>query len=117
MLNMSTAIPVPNIQKVRVDSVQLDGSTLTATVLCSVLGAGGLVYAVVQLVIKDGPAQGVRANPSPLGYTDLVQVFSVTSPTAFTDLVTAYTGGIVARNKAAESSLLAAGLLPPGSVS
>lgn len=119
MLSLTTPIAIPNLQKIHVDAVSLDGNALVGTVTCSVQGAGGLIYSVVALQIRDagvGLSQGLRATVAPLGFTDRVEVFSVSSPTAFTDLVAAYTGAIVTRNKAAESMLLAAGLLPPGTV-
>jgi hypothetical protein len=119
MLTLTTPVSVPNIQKVHVDAVLLDGLNNVATVTCSVQGSGGIVYSVVNLQIRDasvGLSQGIRATVAPLGYADRVEVFSTSSATAFTDLVTAYTGAIVARNKAAESALLAAGLLPAGTV-
>lgn len=119
MLSLTTPITVPNIQKIHVDAVALDGLALIGAVVCSVQGAGGVVYSITTLQIRDavvGLSQGIQATASPLGYTDRVQVFSTSLATAFTDLVTAYTGNITARNKAVESMLLAAGLLPPGTV-
>ncbi len=116
MLSLTTPITVPNIQKIHVDAVQLDGNALAATVNCSIQGAGGIIYAVVQIQVKDGSSQGLRATASPLGYLDRLEVFTLATPTGFSDLVAAYTGGISARNKAAESVLLAAGLLPAGTV-
>lgn len=118
MLTLTAAISVPNIQKIHVDAVQLDSNLNVATVTCSVQGSGGVVYGLYTLTIQDGKAQGLQANGSPLGYGDRVQTFTTTTgvATAFTDLVTAYTGNITARNKAAESALLAAGLLPAGTV-
>ncbi len=118
MLTLTAAITVPNIQKIHVDAVQLDGVNNVATVTCSVQGPG-VTYGVYQLQVRDaavGTSQGLRQTAAPLGYNDRVEVFTTSSPTAFSDLVTAYTGAIVARNKAAESALLAAGLLPAGTV-
>ena len=120
MLTLTTPITVPNVTKVHVDSVALDSNTNTATVVCSVQCAGVIPYGgPVTLTIRDGAGQalGLRATVTPLGVLDRLEVFThATAATAFTDLVTAYTGAIVARNKAAESALLAAGLLPPGAV-
>jgi hypothetical protein len=116
MLTLTTAITIPNIQRVHVDAVLLDGNTSVATVSCSVLGTGSLTYSIVTLYVRDGTSQGLRATAAPVGYNDRVEIFSVATPTAFTDLVAAYTGNITVRNKAAESVLLAAGLLPPGTV-
>jgi hypothetical protein len=116
MLTLTAAVTVPNIQKIHVDAVQLDSNLNVGTVTCSVQGSGGIIYSVVNLTVRDGTSQGLRATVTPLGYADRVEVFSVSTATGFTDLVTAYTGAIVARNKAAESALLAAGLLPAGTV-
>jgi hypothetical protein len=116
MLTLTTPITVPNIQKIHVDAVSLDGNANVASVTCSVQGTGGIIYSVVQLQIRDGLSSGIRATVSPLGYLDRVEVFTTTTATGFTDLVTAYTGNITTRNKAVESALLAAGLLPPGVV-
>lgn len=116
MLTLTTPIAVPNVQKIHVDAVQLDGNANVATVVCSVQGGGGLIYAIYTLQVRDGQSLGIRATVAPLGYLDRLEVFSATTPTGFSDLVTASTGGIVARLKGAESALLAAGLLPAGAV-
>ena len=117
MLTLTAAIAVPNIQKVHVDAVQLDGNANVATITCSVQGGGGLIYGFFTLSVRDGQSQGLQATVAPLGYLDRVQLFTASTPTGFTDFVAAYTGGTVtAKNKAAESALLAAGLLPPGTV-
>lgn len=116
MLTLTAAVSVPNIQRIHVDAVQLDGNTNVATVTCSVLGGGATTYSVYTLLVRDGACQGLRATVAPIGYQDRVEVFAATVATGFTDLVTASTGGITARLKAAESSLLAAGLLPAGTV-
>jgi hypothetical protein len=116
MLTLTTPVAVPNIQKIHVDAVQLDVNANLGLVTCTVQGGGGLVYRVITLGIRDGQSDGIRAKASPVGFTDIVEVFSVATPTGFTDLVTAYTGGITARNKAAEAALLATGCLPAGAV-
>jgi hypothetical protein len=116
MLTLTAAIAVANVAKIHVDAVQLDGNALVGTVTCTVQGPAARVYMVATLAIRDGVSQGIRATATPLGYLDVCEVFTVATPTGFTDLVTAYTGAIVARNKAAESMLLAAGLFPPGTV-
>jgi hypothetical protein len=117
MLALTTPVAVPNVQKIHVDAVQLDSNANVATVTCSVLGAGGVIYRVFTLSVTDGPSNGIRATVTPLGYLDRMEQFGLQTPTGFSDLVTAYTGVIQARNKAAEASLLAAGLLPAGVVS
>jgi hypothetical protein len=117
MLSLTSPITVPNIQKTHVASVQLDGDNLVATVVVIVQGTGNVTYGTYTLTIHDDVSTGLRATASPLGYTDRVEVFTTPSIGAFTALVTAYTGAIGARNKAAESALLAAGLLPAGTVS
>jgi len=116
MLTLTTAVTVPNIQRIRVDAVQFDGNANVATVTCSVLGAGSLVYSVQTLFVRDGACTGIRATASPLGYQDRVEAFTTTVPTGFSDLVTASTGNIGPRLRAAETSLLGAGLLPAGTV-
>jgi hypothetical protein len=113
---LTVAITIPNIQKLHVDAVTLDGNAMVATVIVSVQGAAGKIYSVVSLSVRDGSSQGVRATVAPLGYQDIVEVFTVSTPTGFTDLVTAYTGAINARNKAVETALIAAGLMPAGVV-
>lgn len=117
MLALTTPVTIPNIQKMHVAAVQLDGDNSLATVTVVVQGTGSITYNTYQIVIRDGTSQGLRATVSPLGYTDRCEVFTTSTPTGFSDLVTAYTGAIATRNKAAETALLAAGLLPPGSVS
>ncbi len=119
MLTLTTPIAVPNVTKVHVDSVALDSNTNTGTVVCSAQCAGAIPYGgPVVLTVKDGQSQGLRVTASPLGILDRLEVFTTTTATGFTDLVTAYSagGGVGAKNKAAESALLAAGLLPAGAV-
>jgi hypothetical protein len=116
MLTLTAAISIPNIQKIHVDAVQLDGVANQALVTVTVQGSGAVVYKVITLGVRDGTSDGLRAKVTPVGYSDIVEVFAVATPTGFTDLVTAYTGAINARNKAAESAMLAAGLFPAGTV-
>jgi len=117
MLTLTTPVSVPNIQKVHVDAVQLDGNTNIGLVTCTVQGGGGLVYGVFQLTVKNGTSQGLRASVSPLGYMDRIELFAVSTATGFTDLDTAYAGANAnAKNRNAETALLAAGLLPAGTV-
>lgn len=122
MLTLTTPITVPNVTKIHVDSVALDSNTNTGIVVCSVQCAGVIPYGgPLILTVRDGAgnAQGIRATVTPLGVLDRLEVFAhATAATAFTDLVAAYSagGGVGVKNKAAESALLAAGLLPPGAV-
>jgi len=117
MLSLTTPITIPNLQKAHVASVQLDGDNLIAYVTVVVQGTGNITYGTYQLTVKDDVSTGLRATVSPLGYNDRCEVFTAPSVGAFTALVTAMTGGISARLKAAESALLAAGLLLAGTVS
>lgn len=117
MLTLAAAIAVPNIQKIHVDAVQLDGNANVGTVTCSVQGGGATIYAVYQLQIRDGLSQGIRATVAPVGYQDRTEVFTTTTATGFTDLVAAYTGAnVTTKNKNAETFLLGAGLCPAGTV-
>jgi hypothetical protein len=118
MLNLSVNVQVPNIAKMRVVVVDLNGDTNTALVTVAVQGAGGAAWpSTFTLGIRDGSSEGLRAKGSPLGYGDILEVFGFTTPTGFTDLVTAYVGGgISARNKAVESYLVTLGALPAGTV-
>ncbi len=108
---------MPNLQKMQVAAVDCNSNALTATVTVIVYGTGNVVYGTYFLVIQDGTSQGLRATAAPLGYADRVEIFTLATPTGFTDLMTAYTGNIAARNRAAETALITAGLLPPGVVS
>lgn len=118
MLSLTTPIAIPNVQKVHVDAVQLDSNTNTGVVTCSSQGGGALIYGVYALTVKDGSAQGLRAAVSPTGYTDRVEVFTAAPATAFTDLVAAYgaAGNVAAKNRAVETMMQAAGLLPAGAI-
>jgi hypothetical protein len=116
MNTLTAAIAIPNIQKMKVVAVTLDGDLNVGTVTISVQGSAGKVYSVVGLSVRDGSSQGVRATVAPVGYQDIVEVFTTATATGFTDLVSAYTGNIGNRNKAAETALIAAGLMPAGTV-
>jgi hypothetical protein len=117
MNQLTTPITIPNIQKMHVAAVQLDGDNLVANVTVVVQGTGNIVYGTpYQLAIRDGVCQGIRATVSPLGYSDRVEVFTSTVASGFTNLVAAYTGAIAARNSAVETMLIAAGLMPAGTV-
>ena len=119
MLNLTVNVPVPNIAKMRVVVVDLNSDTSTALVTVAVQGAGGAAWpSTFTLGVRDGASEGLRGKATPLGYGDILEVFGFTTPTGFTDLVTAYVGGgIAARNKAAESYLVSLGALPAGTVS
>jgi hypothetical protein len=116
MNNLTTPITIPNIVKMHVVSVQLDSDALVATLNVNVQGAGNVSYGSYVLTVRDGPSTGIRANATPQSYSDRMELFSATTPTGFTDLVTVYTGNINARNRAAETALITAGLMPPGTV-
>ena len=118
MLSLTVNIPVPNLNKMRVVVVDLNGDTNTALITIAVQGVGALSWPqVFTLGIRDGSSDGLRAKGTPLGYGDIVEIFGFNTPTGFTDLVTAYVGsGINARNKAAEAYLSSIGALPAGNV-
>ena len=119
MLTLTTPIVIPNVTKIHVDSVSLDSNLNLGTVVCSVQCAGVIPYGgALAISVRDGVSQGIRATVTPLGVLDRLEVFTTATATGFTDLVAAYSagGGVNVKNKAAESMLLAAGLLPPGAV-
>lgn len=117
-LALTTPITINNIQKIHVASVFLDGDNNLANIICVVTVSGGLQFGQpLQITVRDGQSSGIRAKAVPLSATDVVEVFALTTPTGFTDLVTAYTGSINVRNKAAETALIASGCIPAGVVS
>jgi len=118
MLNLTVNIPVPNLNKMRVAVVDLNGDTNTALVTVAVQGVGALPWAsTYQLTIQDGASTGIRGKASPLGYGDIIEYFGLQTPTGFTDLVAAISGnGINAKNKSIETYLSSIGALPAGTV-
>jgi len=121
---LTATIAVPQIGNMRVVRVSpdLDDSAIYITV--QVRSAAGLPYPSVgtlyTLAVRDGAgqAQGIRASLAPVAFNDRVEVFThATVATAFTDINTAYVGASLAiKNKAVETALIAAGLMPAGVV-
>jgi hypothetical protein len=116
MNTLTTPIAIPNIVKMHVVSVQLDSDALVASLTVNAQGAGNVSYGNYSLTVRDGTSTGIRANATPISYADRLELFSANTPTGFTDLVTVYTGNIAARNRAAETALITAGLMPAGVV-
>ncbi len=120
MITLTTPINIPNINRIRVKTVAIDTDASTAFVVAQAQQIGGNVYGAYQLQIVNGSCIGLRANVAPTGPTDALQGFTASAPTGFTDVVAAYTNGagnLAAKNSAVETVLIAAGLLPAGTVS
>jgi hypothetical protein len=124
MNTLTAAIAVPQIGNMRVVRVAPDVDDSAVYVSVQVRSAAGLPYpsvgTIYNLTIRDGAglAQGIRANGSAAAFNDRVEVFAhATYATGLTDVVAANVGAsMVVRNKAVETALTAAGLLPPGVV-
>jgi hypothetical protein len=94
----------------------LDDATIYIVVQAR--SGGGLVYGTYQLNVRNGSSQGIRATVAPASFVDRVEVFTVATPTGFTDILAAFVGATLAvRNSAVETALIAAGLMPAGAVS
>lgn len=115
MLTLTSAITVPNITRFRVKNIASDDDSQSVTVTIDAMAAGARVYGTYKVIVKNGASQGLREQVSPGGYNDIVEVYTGNYATGYTDLAT-LTGTPAARYKAAESALLAAGLLPAGTV-
>jgi hypothetical protein len=124
MLTFTTPIAVPQIVNAQVVRVAPDLDELAVYVTVKLRSGGNLPYPSVgtlyTLGIRDGVglAQGLRATVAPTCYTDRAELFyHPTAATAFTDIVAAFVGASLAiKNKAVETALAAAGLLPAGAV-
>jgi hypothetical protein len=125
MNTLTTPIAVPQVTNLRVVRVAPDVDDQAIYLTVQARSGGLLPYPSVgtlyNLAVRDGAglAQGLRATAAPTCFTDRVEVFShPTAATAFTDLATAYAGagGLAVKNKAVESAMIAAGLMPPGVV-
>lgn len=120
MLSLTTAIAIPNLQKIRLYRPTDDADNNTMTFAADVQGPSSRVYATMTVTVTNGSCQGIRATVAPATYTDFVQTFTATVTTGYTDVSTAFygaSGGTAAKLRAAETALVTAGLLPPGTVS
>lgn len=72
---------------------------------------GGVYHLVLR---NDDTCTGLRINPSPTGYFDAVQYFSVSVPGAADAATAAMVGTRAQRRNALEAYLVSAGLLPSG---
>ena len=124
MNTLTATIAVPQIGNMRVVRVAPDIDDAAVYVWVQVRSAAGLPYPSVgtlyTLAIRDGAglAQGLRATVTATAFNDRVELFAhPTYATGFADVAAANVGAtVVIRNKAVETALTAAGLLPPGVV-
>jgi hypothetical protein len=118
---LTTPINIPNIQRMRVSRVSPDADVNGIFVRVEVQSTGGVTYprpgARYDLTVLNGTSIGIRPAVSPQGADDRVELFTVSTPTGFTDVLAAYAGATIAlRDSAVETALIAAGLMPPGTV-
>lgn len=119
MLSLTTPIAIPNLQKIRLYRPADDNDNNVMTFAADVQGPSSRVYATLLVTVRNGECQGVRATVTPVGYTDYAQAFTATVATGYTDVSAAFygaAGGVAAKLRAAETALVAAGLLPAGTV-
>ena len=116
-LTLTTPINVPNIRTVRVDRVrEIDEAASVLRVRLSIEGLAGKVYLVPELTVANGQAMGVRATVSPVGFTDVVEVFTVSDAS----VATAFDTVLAAYKASGRTGVLTAmqglGLLPAGGI-
>ena len=119
MITLSPIIAIPDLNRARVRSYRLlDDDTGEITVEVGAAAGGGRIYGAFALRVTNGPCVGLRATAAPVGFRDTVELFSLVVPTAFTDIAAAaHTGANeAARRRNIETALIAAGLLPAGTV-
>lgn len=119
MLTLTTPITCPNITKARVRRLETDEDNAEVRVMVELTGPSNRFYGNVDLAVRNGMSDRVRANPAPLRFDDLVLVdrLAVSTATGYTDLSTLSGANPSARNRAAETALVSAGVLPAGTVS
>lgn len=129
MWNLTTPITIPNVNRLDPLRVYVDGPAGTVTVSVDVLTVGGRRHdkAPFDLIIRNGQAQGVKANPGAGNLLDSIVVFTATTAdpqgvtglaTIFDTIANAYEQTAGTRNaklNAVQAALGAAGLFPPGS--
>jgi hypothetical protein len=127
MLTLSSAITIPNLAKMRLKRPLPDDDAQVFYVQCEVSTLANLAYdgdgagadRLYMLIVRNGVCQGIRATVSPTGFRDRVQLFSLNVPTGYTDAYAAYhntAGGFGAKIDALETALVAAGIMPAGTV-
>lgn len=99
MHNLTANITVLNVGKMEVVRVDIDSDASVAYVHVKVHGTGanpprypakGHKY---ELAMANGICQGLRAKGTPEGYDDVIESFSKTVATGFTDVVAQYRTG------------------------
>lgn len=114
MISFTTNVAIPNLTRAKLKLPSFDDDNNVATFALEIGGAGGRIYAVLTIIVRDGACQGVRTTVGPATFDDFVQAFALTVASGYTAVVAAYngaTGGVGARLKAAETSLLAQGII------
>jgi len=119
MITLTTPTNIPNINRLRVNKVLIDQDASIAYINVVATQIGGNIYGTYQLQVVNGSSQGLRANGAPTGPNDALQLFTLTTATGFTDMVSAYNGNgsLATKNQAVETACIADGLLPAGTVS
>lgn len=119
MNTLTATIAVPQITNLRVTRVAPDLDDAVVYITVQARNATGLVFPMpLPLVARNGISDGVRAKVTPVGFFDRLEIFQVATPTGFTDVLAAFEGASLAiRNRAIETALIAAGLMPAGVVS
>lgn len=100
MHNLTTNITVANITRMEVAGVAFDSDVSVAYVFLKVHGAvggGSPRYPTAshryQLSITNGACQGLRAKATVTGYDDVLEAFTKTVATGYTDVVAQYRTG------------------------
>ena len=116
---LTSTIAVPNITKIRAKKYAADVDTNTASILVSVEGNGGRIWGEYTVKVANGECQGIRANATPVTFTDRVELFVATHASGFTDMdaIERAAGTRAAKLRAVETQLIAMGLIPTGVVS
>lgn len=123
MLDLTTAIVIPNVQRIRVRNVEFDLDQAAAFLTVKVTLTGGIPYPAPErtyrVAVRNGVCQGLRAKATGhQGVDDYLENFDIDVPTGLNLLIQAYVGGsIAARNRGAETAGATSGWLPPGAVS
>lgn len=118
MLTLTTPITIANVTKFRIRRLGIDEDNGEAYLMVEASGPGGKIYGMIDLVVRNGVGDRIRANPASMRMDDvlLVDRRAFEWATGYTDLATLPGGNPGARLRAAETACAAAGVFPAGSV-
>ena len=114
MIALTAPLTVANVTRIRGSAPTLFDEQGFARITVTVLSPGATPLAqVFEIAATNGSCTGIRKNPTPSGWNDLIQTFQLTSATAYDQVEAAYrgAGSKAVGIRAVEAKLLELGII------